>query len=198
MQTQSLTLNLPDPIYWNLKHRAERSRRSVEEETIDVLTTAVPGGTPAESWPSRSARNPSTGDVTAVLETLRQRKQGETLTDVEAKQLELATVWEDCRFPNWDGHGAVPVVEDAVRNAFLLLTALPAGCPLPSVGVEPDGHLTLEWYRDPRWTLSISVSPEGELFYAALFAANDVRGREVFQGEIPDYLLNLIRRACTA
>jgi hypothetical protein len=60
---------------------------------------------------------------------------------------ELATVWEECRNDNWDGHHAIAVSQDALRNAYTFLESLPIGHPAPSIGAEPDGHLTLEWYR---------------------------------------------------
>lgn len=111
---------------------------------------------------------------------------------------ELGEQWNECRTPNWDCHGASPVEQDTLRSTYLFIEALPLGTPLPSVGAEPDGHLTLEWYRDPRWTLSVSISPEGILYYAALFGRDDVRGSESFFGEVPDILLGLIRRVTGA
>ena len=75
-----------------------------------------------------------------------------------------------------------------------MVSTLPCGCPLPSVGVEPDGHLTLEWYRNPRSTLSVSVSPESDLYYAALFETSDVRARERFVGDLPAIVVTLIER----
>jgi hypothetical protein len=107
---------------------------------------------------------------------------------------ELGEVWEDCRHANWDGSGAMPVEQDTLGYAYRFIEALPLGYPLPSVGVEPDGHLTLEWYRNPRWTLSVSVSPEGTLYYAALFGSEDPRGSCSFFDEIPETLLFLLRR----
>lgn len=107
---------------------------------------------------------------------------------------ELIEVWEDCKTPNWDGNDALPVLEETFRNTFFFIQALPLGYPLPSVGVEPDGHLTLEWYRHPRWTLSISMSPERMVYYAALFGSSNVRGSEVFIGEISTNILDLIQR----
>ncbi len=42
MSTQSLTLRIPEPLYQHIKHRAEQAHRSVEEETLELLATAVP------------------------------------------------------------------------------------------------------------------------------------------------------------
>lgn len=111
---------------------------------------------------------------------------------------ELLSVWEACKTSNWDGEDALPVEEATFINTYCFINALPLGCPLPSVGVEPDGHLTLEWYQHPRWTLSISISPESVLYYAALFGNNDVRGSEIFFGEIPKNILHSIQQVYMA
>jgi len=107
---------------------------------------------------------------------------------------ELATVWEDCRTPNWDGFGALPVSQETLRHAYVLLETLPLGFPAPSIGAEPDGQLTLEWYRSPRRTLSLSVDPVGDLHYAAIFGPNRAFGTEAFFDEIPTSILQLIQR----
>lgn len=111
----------------------------------------------------------------------------------------LAAQAESCAKPGWDGHGAKPVSADAYRCAYRLVESLPPGCPMPGVGAEPDGHLTLEWYRTPSRVLSVSVSPEGELNYAALLGSASRRtGSEVFQSSVPGDLLHLIRQVFAA
>ncbi len=111
---------------------------------------------------------------------------------------ELWDVWNNCREGDWDIHGADPVMRDTLRNAYEFIEALPPGCPLPSIGSEPDGHITLEWYRSPSWLLSVSVSPEGVLYYAALLGDEDPRGSCRFDGEIPETILYWIRRVGAA
>jgi hypothetical protein len=107
---------------------------------------------------------------------------------------DLVKIWNECNTPNWDGYDAYPVERSTLQNANLFISSLPLNYPLPSLGVEPDGHLTLEWYRHPRWTISISISPEGMIYYAALFANSDVRGSEFFSGGISGNLFDLIQR----
>ncbi|MEM8503660.1 MAG: hypothetical protein AAF716_10975 [Cyanobacteria bacterium P01_D01_bin.1] len=107
---------------------------------------------------------------------------------------ELAQIWNDYSAPNWDGDDAIAISQATFRNSQRFIQALPPGCALPSVGAEPDGHITLEWYRSPQWVLSISVSPEGSLHYASLFGHSNARGRELFSDEVPSILLNLISR----
>lgn len=42
MLTQTVTLQLPETLYQQLKARAERTRRTIEDELLDVLATVVP------------------------------------------------------------------------------------------------------------------------------------------------------------
>ena len=112
---------------------------------------------------------------------------------------ELCAVAEERSAPNWDGYGAEPVSEEAYRLAYRFLEALPLGTPAPTVGAESDGHVTLEWYRSPRWTLSVSVSPEGELHYSALLLGpSTAYGTEPFLGDVPIRILDLIRAVTNA
>lgn len=111
---------------------------------------------------------------------------------------ELYQVFEECRQANWDGYGAAPVSMRAVRSAHGFLEALPLGAPAPSIGAEPDGHITLEWHHSLRRTLSISISPEGDLHYAALVGASKACGTERFFGEVPKEIIGLIRRVTSA
>jgi hypothetical protein len=116
----------------------------------------------------------------------------------EATFDELATVWEDCRQPNWDGYQALPVNQDTLRNAYVFLEALPLGSPSPSIGAEPDGELTLEWHRSARHTLSVSITPAGDLHFAALLGPNRIYGTQTFFGDVPERILNLIRQVFAA
>jgi hypothetical protein len=107
---------------------------------------------------------------------------------------DLCKVFEECNESNWDGYGAEPVSVESYRNAFMFLEALGVAECLPSVSAEPDGHLTFEWYRGPRRSLSVSVSPTGELHYAALFGPSKAFGTETFIGDVPKAILDLIHR----
>lgn len=112
---------------------------------------------------------------------------------------ELAAQAESCAQRGWDGHGAEPVSLETYRFAYRLVEMLPHSCPLPGVGAEPDGHLTLEWYRSPSQVLSLSVSPEGVLNYAALLDDTSRRtGSEIFHNRVPEDLLHLIHEIFAA
>lgn len=99
-----------------------------------------------------------------------------------------------CREPNWDGYGAAPVTDSTYHLAEQFLRTLPLGIAPPTIGAEPDGQLTIEWFRSPRRTLSVSISPEGDLHYAALIGAAKAFGTEPFYGDAPVVIVNLIHR----
>jgi hypothetical protein len=110
-------------------------------------------------------------------------------------QMELSTCHRECSRRGWDGYNAAPVLEVTVNNAIQVVEALPIGFPMPTVGAEPDGHVTLEWYRTPSRVISLSVSPDGVLHFAALLGAKARQhGTEPFLGSVPKSLLDLIRR----
>ncbi len=116
-----------------------------------------------------------------------------TLGHQEALE-ELWQVWVECQDANWDGYQAFPVTQDAYRNAYQFVESLPLGFPAPTFGAEPSGAITLEWYRSSRRLLSVSVTGDGEIFYAALFGTNRVHGREDLFGGVPKIILSLIQR----
>jgi hypothetical protein len=107
---------------------------------------------------------------------------------------ELLKVWQDSRTPSWDGDGALPVELVTYINACDFIDSMPLSCPLHSIAVEPDGHLTFEWYRHTRWILSVSISPERIVCYAGLFGNNEHKGAEKFVVQIPQIILDLIQR----
>jgi plasmid stability protein len=102
MTAQSLTLRIPSPLYDRLKQRAAASDRSVEEETLDLLASAVPAG---EALPDdlaaavaeldhaddqtllQAARSHLSPQAAAELESLHFKQQQGTLTDAEREAM---------------------------------------------------------------------------------------------------------------
>jgi hypothetical protein len=111
---------------------------------------------------------------------------------------ELFSVAEDSKNANWDGQGAVAISTETYSLAYRLIEALPPEALSFTVGAEPDGDLTLEWYRSPRLVLSVSVSPDGELHYAALLGRRTRYGTEPFLGDAPEVILELISKVAIA
>jgi hypothetical protein len=107
---------------------------------------------------------------------------------------QLPDVWDECSQRGWDGYGANPISEDTYLLAKRFLRSLPLGVPTPSIGAEPDGCITVEWRPARRRTLSVSVSPDGDLYYAALLGPEKVSGAAPFYDEAPRAISDLIRR----
>lgn len=100
---------------------------------------------------------------------------------------------ETCQ-PDWDGHGSASVSYDVYLKALEFLGRFPMNFPVPEVSADPDGEVSFEWYASPNWTFSISLGRGADLTYAGIFGANKTHGVEVFHGEIPESILNNIRR----
>jgi plasmid stability protein len=100
MTVQTLTLNVPEALYQRLQHRAAQAKRTVEDETVDVLAAAVSAGDalPAELaeavsqlallddtslW--RAACTPFAAEAASQLEELHLKRQREGLTDAETQ-----------------------------------------------------------------------------------------------------------------
>lgn len=128
---------------------------------------------------------------------VRRQLQSSFSLGMDAKSVfdELFQVANDCRNRNWDGYDAEPLSDDAYKQAYFFIESLPVGTPAPTIGAEPDGDVTLEWHRSPRRTLSVSISPDGYIHYAALLPGLEKHyGSVPFFGETPPAVLHLIDR----
>lgn len=125
------------------------------------------------------------------------RKEEATIQDAFMRSVELgaelraaidalrATLEEHAN-TDWDGYGAAPASRLAAGHALRLIALLPIETRAPEVSADPDGDISLEWYRDRRWVFSVSVSPHGELNFAGLFGTNTIHGKEAhFEDELP-------------
>lgn len=100
---QTVTLQVPEHLYARIRERAERSRRSVEAELVDVLTAAVPEGNELaaelyeavaaldqlrddELW--EAARQTLPEEVSSELEMLHLKQQRMGLTPTELERSE--------------------------------------------------------------------------------------------------------------
>lgn len=102
MSSQTVTLTIPDSLYAQLKERAEQAERSVEDETLNVLASAVPftGRLPddlavaveslrslddAALW--NAAHSRLAAEVSDELEDLHLKQQREGLSEEEDRRL---------------------------------------------------------------------------------------------------------------
>ncbi len=59
---------------------------------------------------------------------------------------DLRRIFTEYSVPNWDGEGALPVSEDAYREAESFVKSLPINLnlPLPEISPDNDGEISLE------------------------------------------------------
>ena len=99
--------------------------------------------------------------------------RGESLSRLEDK---IDEVFWECRSENWDGYGASPVTEETVRQAKKLVKSLPDTNPSPSIGADPDGEISFDWYVDPNWNLTLSIGGTGRVSFSGFFGEGRIRG----------------------
>jgi len=106
---------------------------------------------------------------------------------------EIEGVRVECGSEDWDGYGAAHISGESYFESIRFLKLIPKNIPYPSMGAEPDGQITLEWYKDRRCCFSVSVGKE-KLAYAGLFGQESEHGEVPFRDEIPKVILDLISR----
>jgi hypothetical protein len=120
-----------------------------------------------------------------------------TSTYVEPREQvfrELEAVAEECAVHNWDCYDAQPVSARAIGCAWKLLDQLVDDFPRPEVSADPDGEVSLDWLDGVERGLSISVNAEGRLSYAGFFGRSKAHGVEFLQDEIPEGVMEALRR----
>ena len=105
---------------------------------------------------------------------------------------QLDRIFEECSNIGWDGVDAKPISAETLQSAKTFLKSFPLGIESPDVGAEPDGAITLEWYRSPNRVISISINPGGCFYYAAIIGANRRHGMDFALFGVPEDLLALI------
>ncbi len=100
----------------------------------------------------------------------------------------------ECSEDDWDGYGAKSVNNQSYEHSLRFLDMLPDTIPAPEVAVEPDGMVAFEWHEESRWVFSVSFETNGELVYAGLFGNSKTHGTENFGEELPQTILDSIRR----
>lgn len=107
---------------------------------------------------------------------------------------DLEQTWSEYSQVDWDGYGSGPIQLESVLEGQRFLLALPVNAPAPAVALDPDGEVEFEWYVSPTWLFSASIGGDSVIRYAGLFGRNEKSGKELFQDEVPEEILNNIRR----
>ena len=110
----------------------------------------------------------------------------------ECAFVELAALEEECGAPGWDGYGAEAINAGAIAAARKFIEALPARTPTPQIGADPDGAVTMEWYKAKNRTVSISMGLDNVVHYAAVVGSMRRFGTEILMDNVPANILDLI------
>jgi hypothetical protein len=89
------------------------------------------------------------------------------------------------------------ISEGALEDISRFTEMLPPDIPAPDVSLDPDGDISLEWYKNPTCVFSISFRGGGLLFYAGLFGlelTDHVYGRELVGDSINSEIIRNIRK----
>ncbi len=106
----------------------------------------------------------------------------------------LKAAYYEAAKANWDGAGALAASRDSFSQARRLLARLPASFPAPEIGVDPDGEFSLDWIRDARHLLSVSVTPLGAINYGAVYGTAHAHGFEEPNERLLPELTKLLER----
>ena len=87
-----------------------------------------------------------------------------------------------------------PAVLDSYLKAQQVIAALPHDIPDPVIEIDPDGEVSLDWWRGSRQCLSLSISGEGRITIAGLLGHEQVRERAPFIDQMPTTIISQIRR----
>ena len=107
---------------------------------------------------------------------------------------ELEEISKECSSDGWDGERAEAVSKEVLRNALIFLESLPPSVEPPQTAAEPDGAISLEWYRSPEKVISVSINPGGEIYYAAIIGSRRNHGKGSIHSGVSDNLLALIEK----
>jgi hypothetical protein len=91
-----------------------------------------------------------------------------------------------------EGAKAVEPATYDYAKAFAM--AIPRTVPLPDVYSENDGQICFEWYAGPHQVFSVSVAPDGVLYYAGLNGSERLYGSNVFAAAVPEAIRHNIER----
>ena len=114
-----------------------------------------------------------------------------------SRQEAMDAIWEawQATEQGWRIADDEAAITSEVRDAAIrFVESLPLGFPQPAVSAEPDGHINLEWYRNPRRVISVSIGPADRLHWAALIGSESPRGSVRLIDRIPESILRYISR----
>jgi len=101
----------------------------------------------------------------------------------------------------WDGEDGSKMAEGSLNFAVRLLKEMPREWAVPTVDLDPDGEVSLQWYGGPDSRLSISVGNSGKISYAWILPSENgklerVHGIAESDGLFPPTISEAISKLC--
>lgn len=106
----------------------------------------------------------------------------------------LASVLKEGSSSNWLAEENILIETATIVMAKSFIESLPVSFQAPSIAPEPDGDLSIEWYKEKRRVLTASINSVGTIQWAALIGSEDPRGTVQFTGKAPDTILFYLTR----
>lgn len=100
----------------------------------------------------------------------------------------------NCSDPGWDGYEALPIVIDVYFKIISLICNFPEGLAAPDLVPENDGAITLEWHKNNKQEVSISINPNDKAYYAFVDGSEKKHGSCVLQESMPPFLIQMINQ----
>ena len=92
------------------------------------------------------------------------------LTSAQLRQCKqnLEVLLKTAGKPNWDGEGADPVTEDAVKIAKEVIDELPGDSGVPEISADPEGNVEFDWHLDNGTMFTVCIGQTGIIVISGL------------------------------
>jgi hypothetical protein len=90
----------------------------------------------------------------------------------------VASIGREYAHPDWDKGGERAVMPATVENALKLLHSLADALVEPEISADPDGYIIYEWQASPKDVVTVSIAPDGVIYYASLLNTGRSHGAE--------------------
>ena len=148
-------------------------------------------------YPNNNGTSEASNDLQKVFEDCFIRLRRAETWDHPVKVLsELKKIFREYSEKDWDGYSALPISQEAYHEAVRFLEVLPLSwLPDPDVGPEPEGDIGFEWTFSKNRIFIVSINGTNIITYTGLLGTgNKTHGTEVFDGSIPQTIVNNISR----
>lgn len=95
----------------------------------------------------------------------------------------------ECSEDDWDGYGALKILQDSIASAIKFIGLLPINVREPEVNVDPDGEISFDWELNNNDYFSVSIGKNGKISYAGLNGIKKCNGTLFLQDTIPNVVL---------